>query len=48
MTPQFGASLTDDSRVIIYDHNLFMIQATGDLLPEIVLAGDTDTLIERQ
>ncbi len=27
MTPQFGASLTDDSRVVIYDHNMFIIQA---------------------
>ncbi len=27
--PQFGASLADDSRVIIYDCNLFIVQATG-------------------
>ncbi len=27
--PQFGASPTDSSRVIIYDCNLFIIQATG-------------------
>ncbi len=26
--PQFGASLTDDSRVVIYDRNMFIIQAT--------------------
>ena len=26
---QFGASLTDNSGVIIYDHNLFIIQAAG-------------------
>jgi hypothetical protein len=26
--PQFGASLTDDSRVIIYDCNVFIIQAS--------------------
>jgi hypothetical protein len=25
VTPQFGASLTDDSRVVIYDHNMFII-----------------------
>jgi hypothetical protein len=25
---QFGASLTDDARVIIYDRNMFIIQAT--------------------
>jgi hypothetical protein len=28
VTPQFEASLTDDSRVIIYDRNLFIIEAT--------------------
>ncbi len=27
--PQFGASQTDDARVVIYDHNVFIIQATG-------------------
>ncbi len=27
--PQFGASLSDYSRVIIYHHNMFTIQATG-------------------
>ncbi len=26
--PQIGASLTDDARVIIYDRNMFIIQAT--------------------
>jgi hypothetical protein len=26
---QFGASPTDDSRVVIYDRNMFIIQATG-------------------
>jgi hypothetical protein len=26
--PQFGASLADDSRVIIYDRNMFIVQAT--------------------
>ncbi len=29
MTPQFGASLADDSRVVIYDCNIFIVQATG-------------------
>jgi len=29
MTTQLGASLTDDSRSIIYNHNMFIIQATG-------------------
>jgi hypothetical protein len=29
--PQFAASLIDNSRVIIYFHNMFITQATGDL-----------------
>ncbi len=29
MTPQFGASFTDDFSVVIYDCNVFMIQVTG-------------------
>ncbi len=29
MTLQFGASLTDDTRSVNYDHNMFIIQATG-------------------
>jgi len=28
VTPQFGASLTDDARNVIYNRNLFIIQAT--------------------
>ncbi len=31
MTPQFGASLSDDARVTIYNHNMFIIQATVQL-----------------
>jgi len=27
--PQFGASLTGDSGVVIYDHNMFIIQTTA-------------------
>jgi hypothetical protein len=27
--PQFEASLTDNSRVVIYEHNMFIKQATG-------------------
>jgi len=27
--PQFGASLADDSRVVIYDCNMFIVQSTG-------------------
>jgi hypothetical protein len=26
---KFGASLTDDARVVIYDHCMFMVKATG-------------------
>ncbi len=29
MTPQFGVSLIDYSRVIIYDRNMLIIQVTG-------------------
>jgi hypothetical protein len=29
VTPQFGVPLTDDSRGIIYDQNMFIIPATG-------------------
>jgi hypothetical protein len=29
MTPQFEASLTDDYRVVIYDRNMFIVQATA-------------------
>ncbi len=29
MTPQFGASLSDNSGVVIYDLYVFIIQATG-------------------
>ncbi len=28
MTPQFGASFANDSSVVIYDHNMFIVQAT--------------------
>jgi hypothetical protein len=26
---KFEASLTDDTRVVIYDHHMFIVQATG-------------------
>jgi hypothetical protein len=26
---EFGASLTDDTRVVIYDRQMFIVQATG-------------------
>jgi len=26
---KFDASLTDDARVVIYDHHMFIVQATG-------------------
>jgi hypothetical protein len=38
VTPYFGASLTDESNSIIYDCNMFMIQATdGSIGPGYVL-----------
>jgi hypothetical protein len=27
---KFGASLTDDARVVIYYHHMFIVQATGE------------------
>ncbi len=30
MTTQFGASLADDARVVIYDGNMFIIQAATE------------------
>ncbi len=27
---KFGASLTDDIRIVIYDCNMFIVQATGN------------------
>jgi hypothetical protein len=32
--PQFGASLADDSRVIFYNHNMFVVQATARYLKQ--------------
>ncbi len=29
---KFGVSFTDDARVVIYDHNMLIIQATGLIL----------------
>ncbi len=37
MTPQLGPSHTDDSRVVIYDRNMFMIQATGHIFDIVQL-----------
>jgi len=28
---KFEASLTDDARVVIYDHHMFIVQATGEM-----------------
>ncbi len=36
MTPPFGASLADDSRVIIYDCNLFIVQATAVVISKLL------------
>ncbi len=37
MRPQFGASLTDIASVYIYDHNVFIIQATAKVEPVIYI-----------
>ncbi len=34
---ELGASLIDDARVIIYDHHMFIVQATGT--PNLTLPG---------
>jgi hypothetical protein len=34
---KFGASLTDDARVIIYDRHMFIVQATGDGTQTVLL-----------
>ncbi len=39
MTPQFGESLTDDFRVVLNDHNMFIIQATD------LISSESDTTI---
>ncbi len=36
--PQFGASLPEDSRVIIYDRNEFIVQATGPKVIKLFLS----------
>ncbi len=36
LTLQIMASLTDNSRGIIYDHNMFIVQATGELLSDTI------------
>jgi len=55
---QFGASLTYDTSSINYDHNMFIIQATGVVLlnvaaescighlPELNVDGDSFSLVE--
>jgi hypothetical protein len=45
VAPQFGASLTDDARVVIYNPKMFIIQATeliivGALRPSPVLSAN--------
>ncbi len=42
---KFGASLTDDSKVIIYNHQMFIVQATSVFLtgshfqPSLIFSG---------
>ncbi len=44
MIPQFGASLTDDARVVIYDRNMFIIQTTGAVFTTLQFPMGTITL----
>jgi hypothetical protein len=37
VTPQFGASLADNSRVIIYNRNMFIVQATDVFKYKVIL-----------
>jgi hypothetical protein len=32
---ELETSLSDDARVIIYDHHMFIVQALQDLLPQL-------------
>jgi hypothetical protein len=41
--PQFGGSLADNSRVIIYDRNMFIVQATGFFLQKLSKSGENPT-----
>jgi hypothetical protein len=34
---RFGASLTDDARVVIYDCHIFIVHATGSVIVEFSL-----------
>jgi hypothetical protein len=34
MTPQFGVSFTDDTRIVNYNRNGFIIQATAYIAPK--------------
>ena len=45
MTLQIGASLTDDTNIVIYDHIVFMIQAT-DHMATYMLASVIEVLLE--
>ncbi len=53
MTLQFGASLTDDTRSVNYDHNTFKIQAPGSFpfqnfkIQEISDQGETSQKLEK-
>jgi hypothetical protein len=44
--PQSVASLTDDSRVIIYDCNMFIIEATGVILEAKARLADWSTKLD--
>ncbi len=39
MAPQFGASFTDDARVVIYDHNTLIIEAIDYIYLKVKIWG---------
>jgi hypothetical protein len=39
---KLAASLTDDAKVVIYDHHMFIVQATGDKVIKLFAHADKD------
>ncbi len=50
MTPQLGVSLIDDPRIVIYDRNIFIMQATvlSQVWWKICLACSSDIVFQLQ
>jgi hypothetical protein len=47
--PHFGASLTDDARVVIYNRNVFIIQATENLYnPRMSMLNKLECFVSKQ